>query len=136
MQTDSKGAIAAIGTTLEIKSHVMLEDGRMGIESIGAILQPSLCSVHNIVLQERLLFCLPLAGRVLLLSEHVRLTLGINGNCRQGALQDCECEAGEACAGLCSGIARGGRRLDTRGMPPFQNVAMQRSFTVLLEPSD
>lgn len=55
MQTDSKGAIAAIGTTLEINSHVMLEDGRMGIESIGAILQPSLCSVHNIMPQERLL---------------------------------------------------------------------------------
>ena len=35
MQTDSKGAIAAIGTTLEIKSHVLLEDGRMGIETIG-----------------------------------------------------------------------------------------------------
>ncbi|CAL5229221.1 g12504 [Coccomyxa viridis] len=33
--TDSKGAIAAIGTTLEIKSHVLLEDGRMGIETIG-----------------------------------------------------------------------------------------------------
>ena len=56
MQTDSKGAIAAIGTTLEIKSHVMLEDGRMGIESIGAILQPSLCSVRNIMPQERMLF--------------------------------------------------------------------------------
>ena len=30
-QTDSKGAIAAIGTTLEIESHVLLPDGRMGV---------------------------------------------------------------------------------------------------------
>lgn len=35
MQTDSKGAIAAIGTTLEIESHSILEDGRMGIDTIG-----------------------------------------------------------------------------------------------------
>jgi len=35
LQTDSKGAIAAIGTTLEIKSHMLMEDGRMGIETIG-----------------------------------------------------------------------------------------------------
>lgn len=37
MQSDSKGAIAAIGTTLEIESHVRMDDGRLGIENTGML---------------------------------------------------------------------------------------------------
>ncbi|CAL8464824.1 g4359 [Coccomyxa elongata] len=33
--SDSKGAIAAIGTTLQIESHVRMDDGRLGIENKG-----------------------------------------------------------------------------------------------------